>query len=405
MKRYSLICFCVAAALMLLVPTSSAQEPDAAAILRQAMTYGSGLDSLSVKIDMIQEQTRNGEDVQQKLDGFLQMGGKSDMFIRVRQGVSGLEVTKGGDTVTIYMLPDKTYYEDPTPMSRQALLGRVPMQPLGMLSEWLSSFLHNSNELSSDLDGVTYVGTEDLESAGAIKACHHLRIESSDQDTDIWISRDEAPLLMQVQMDLIKAVKQSPQETGITMFRIRYAFTEWQPNIIHAKDRFAFKAPEGATLRPAAPQPAPDVLQGKAAPPLDLELMDGGRLELAKHKGKNIVILDFWATWCGPCKIGLPMLVEVAGEYKDKNVLLYTVNLREDPARIKAFLKQMKLDVPVALDKGRSSAPFMDANGSIPRTVIVGKDGIVHAAHAGLNPSTFKMEIRRELDAMLKAAS
>ena len=203
----------------------------------------------------------------------------------------------------------------------------------------------------------------------------------------------------------MKLVKESPNAADISKFQVRYALSDWQPNIKHPEDRFAFKAPEGATKRPAPPAPGVDPLMGKAAPALTLDLMGGGHLDLTELKGKKIVILDFWATWCGPCRTALPILDDVAREYKDKDVVLYAVNLREDPERIKAFLKQMKLDVTIALDTKDASRPFMTEQGSIPRTVIVGKDGIVHAAHAGLNPQTFKDELRSELNKLVGGAT
>ena len=70
---------------------------------------------------------------------------------------------------------------------------------------------------------------------------------------------------------------------------------------------------------------------GKPAPEFTLPLLDGGIFELAAHRGKEIVLLDFWATWCGPCRAAMPVLVDVAKEYADKGVRYYAIDLREEP--------------------------------------------------------------------------
>jgi len=59
-------------------------------------------------------------------------------------------------------------------------------------------------------------------------------------------------------------------------------------------------------------------LVGKAAPPVDLELLDGKRFKLADHAGKDVVMLEMWATWCGPCCRELPLLADIAHEYQSR---------------------------------------------------------------------------------------
>ena len=70
-------------------------------------------------------------------------------------------------------------------------------------------------------------------------------------------------------------------------------------------------------------------LLDESVPMFTLDMVGGGRLDLGKHRNKDVVILDFWASWCGPCRIGLPILNKVAQDYKDKNVVFYAINLKE----------------------------------------------------------------------------
>ncbi|MBU4330247.1 MAG: TlpA family protein disulfide reductase [Acidobacteria bacterium] len=84
---------------------------------------------------------------------------------------------------------------------------------------------------------------------------------------------------------------------------------------------------------PSEPHP----LLGTPAPLFKLPLLDEGEFDLSQQKDKNIVILDFWATWCGPCKSAMPIIIEVAEEYKDRGVVLITVNLGKVPKKFIPF--------------------------------------------------------------------
>ena len=167
-----------------------------------------------------------------------------------------------------------------------------------------------------------------------------------------------------------------------------------------------FSAFQVAKLIPEAPQPAPgnvpepqNELLGKMAPEFTLPLLGGSTLELAAHRGKDIVLLDFWATWCGPCRAVMPALAEISRDYADKGVKYYAVNLREDAAKIRSYLDEAKLDIAVPLDKDGSISKKYGVSG-IPTMVIVGKDGQVKKVHVGSAPN-LKQELTRALDDLL----
>jgi thiol-disulfide isomerase/thioredoxin len=140
-------------------------------------------------------------------------------------------------------------------------------------------------------------------------------------------------------------------------------------------------------------------LLGKPGPNFELDLLEGGRFELAEQKGKNVVILDFWATWCGPCRAALPGLLEISKEYQNKGVLLRAVDSGEEADTIRAYLKKANFVLSVPLDKDGSVAELYGVSG-IPHTVIVGKDGTVQAIHVGYSPEN-KDRLRRELNDLL----
>jgi peroxiredoxin len=126
-------------------------------------------------------------------------------------------------------------------------------------------------------------------------------------------------------------------------------------------------------------------LVGKPAPDFTLDLVDGKPFHLADSKGKDVVVLDFWATWCGPCLQAMPQVERAVGEFKDQNVRLVAVNLQETAAQVTALLERQKLHVTVALDRDGVVADKYKAV-AIPQTVIIGRDGNVARLFVGGGP-------------------
>jgi peroxiredoxin len=146
-------------------------------------------------------------------------------------------------------------------------------------------------------------------------------------------------------------------------------------------------------------RPDPKTLLGQAAADFELETAAGGKFKLSDHKDKDIVVLDFWATWCPPCRRSLPVLVEVTGSFKDKNVVFCAVNLRETAEKVKKFQQDQKLEFTSAMDKtGATAAKYLVSG--IPQSVIVGKDGTVQAVHVGASPN-LKEKLTGELQALV----
>ena len=141
-------------------------------------------------------------------------------------------------------------------------------------------------------------------------------------------------------------------------------------------------------------------LVGKPAPDFTLELLGGKTFHLAEAKGK-VVLLDFWATWCGPCLQAMPQVEAVAEEFKEKGVQLIAVNLQEDPKQITAMLERHKMHPAVALDRDGAVAQKYEAN-AIPQTVIIDKDGKVARLFVGGGPNLGD-QLREALKAVLEA--
>ena len=139
-------------------------------------------------------------------------------------------------------------------------------------------------------------------------------------------------------------------------------------------------------------------LVGKPAPDFTLEFLNGEKFHLADCKGQ-VVVLDFWATWCGPCLQVMPQVEEVVGEFPSADVRLVAVNLEESPKQITATLERHKLNVAVVLDQDGVVAHRYQAN-AIPQTVIVDRDGKVARLFIGGGPD-YADQLREALKAVL----
>lgn len=144
-------------------------------------------------------------------------------------------------------------------------------------------------------------------------------------------------------------------------------------------------------------------LLGKPGPAFSLDLLDGGKMDLADHKGKNIVVLDFWATWCPPCRMAMPTVVEVTGQYKDKGVVFYGVDIAETADAVKEFQHKLHVEFPVVLDTDGAVSEKYRAR-SIPQTVIIDKEGVVQSVRVGLAPD-LKEQLKKDLDALVAGKS
>lgn len=119
----------------------------------------------------------------------------------------------------------------------------------------------------------------------------------------------------------------------------------------------------------------------KPAPDIVLRTQDGAAVRLADLKG-NVVLVDFWASWCPPCKASFPALDALYREYRDRGVEVLAINLDERQRDADAFLAEHPHTLTVLFDPKGTSAAAFGVQG-MPSSFVIDRDGIIRFTHQG----------------------
>ena len=141
-------------------------------------------------------------------------------------------------------------------------------------------------------------------------------------------------------------------------------------------------------------------LVGQAAPDFELRLLSGENYRLSDHQG-DVIVLDFWASWCGPCMQAMPNVDEMVHEFDNQGVQLIAVNLQESEKRIQQALERLKLDTVVAMDQTGDIAERYQAT-SIPQTVVIDRQGKISHLFVGGGARTLE-QLRAAIATALEA--
>ena len=134
-------------------------------------------------------------------------------------------------------------------------------------------------------------------------------------------------------------------------------------------------------------------MKGNAAPDFSGTDVEGNGLALADYIGKgDYVLLDLWASWCGPCKKYLPIVREVYDEYSGKGLVVLGVNVNDDPEKAKAFIATSDMVWDVMITEGNTVTELYNCSG-IPSCYLISPDGIV--LEAGVHPVQLKETIKK----------
>ena len=149
---------------------------------------------------------------------------------------------------------------------------------------------------------------------------------------------------------------------------------------------------------PGAPAAAP---KDVSSAPVYKNLVDGKDISLASMKGQ-VLLINFWATWCPPCRQEIPGFIELYDEYKDKGVTLVGISLDRGVPVVERFVQQQKINYPVIMSTRELQSEYEGAIKqsirSIPTTILVNRAGEVAKVYIGARPKrVFEQEIQKLL--------
>ncbi|HVS21158.1 MAG TPA: TlpA disulfide reductase family protein [Pyrinomonadaceae bacterium] len=163
-------------------------------------------------------------------------------------------------------------------------------------------------------------------------------------------------------------------------------------------NRVATASPPKNTLPPAF-VPLPQQIRD-----LKLQTLEGESLKLSDYADK-VVVVNIWATWCGPCRTEMPDLVKLSHEYKERGLVVLglatTYNEHNDPTHVKDFVRSQNVDYKIIWDDGTLAAPLVRmVNGpnAIPQSFVISRDGRIVKHFPGFSPYSTPTLMRQAVE-------
>jgi peroxiredoxin len=152
----------------------------------------------------------------------------------------------------------------------------------------------------------------------------------------------------------------------------------------------------GFAAQPLSAEPGQAACSADAKPAkLDLTFKDinGKAFSLSDYKGK-VVLLDFWATWCPPCRKEVPGFIELYNSYRSHGFVVIGVSMDDSKSDIKRFARRYKMNYPILIGAGRDDLEPAFGQLPLPTAFVISRDGRICAKHDGLTPGEqFEKEI------------
>jgi peroxiredoxin len=154
--------------------------------------------------------------------------------------------------------------------------------------------------------------------------------------------------------------------------------------------------------KPSGPVELPADIRDK-----EVKTLDGGSLKLSDYN-KKVVVLNVWATWCGPCKLEMPDLVKLNQEYKSRGLIVLglatTYNEHNDPVHVKEFIKKQNVDYKILWDDGTLAQPLVQIVGGrsvVPQSFVISRDGRIVKHFQGYSPLSTPALMRQAVEEAL----
>lgn len=363
-----------------------AQDPES--LLKEAAERYRTLDAYYIEGDVTVETIAGGSE--QEFEMSVMMAERPPSFVRAE--------VHGPTMQIVAVMNEEGHWLYMPELNQYAYSREAPPAEMGGISQDL---LGEYMEMDEGVESVRSVGRESVEVGGEMREAFVLDVEYEAQQTPagadttrkrLWIDAQEKLVLRD---ETSSFVSQTPFGEPMT---IRETTTFTVLNVVDPPDLsvFEFTPPEGAS------EVAPNALQGSSAGPqpgmpapnFSLPRLDEGVASLREYRG-GIVLINFWATWCGPCLMEMPELERLHRAYENKGLHILGVNLGEPAGVVRDYVTRLGLTFPILLDESYQVGDEYQAN-SLPTSVIVDREGNVASILLGAHPEEAFLQALRE---------
>jgi peroxiredoxin len=365
----------------------STQPASAASVLEDMDTAYAAITSVQFEGDIAGDFDVSGQK-QKFVEHFTSSFSSPNKF---RHKVEG-ELLLGSTGTTVYAFLDKrSEYQSFDAPKAKAGSKDWPEPIVGILSaQDPSLLLALCKSASAELKGLSRHIT--LEPGTLLDGVKYetLQLDVSDDHELITLLIDpNTHLLHSAEFDKRKPLEKAGA-LDVHTAKVTVSYSRIELNAVPQDQQFAWTPPAGAVLSAPTvamadagsdlPADLADLI-GKKAPDFALNGLDDKPVKLSEQNG-SVVVLDFWATWCGPCVASLPHLNALYKEQSPNGLKMFALNQKEQKDPVKSFVDKKGWSIPVLLDSDGAVAGSFKVTG-IPQTVIIGKDGTVKQIYVG----------------------
>jgi thiol-disulfide isomerase/thioredoxin len=371
----------LAVAALALSPLCAQQYPDGDTLTKQAAATLKTLHSLQYKEDVNMETAFSGQNMKVTTETSRAVLNPGKMRLETHaQGLSMI-IVSDGETTWMYTSIGNEYTRKSAAMGAQGIMDAMGMADMMPNMADIHLTQKTTGDESIVIDGqkhdcwVVHTDIGAIELPAAVKGA-----KISDGAITTWIDKK---LGIDLQSEV--SMKVSMPGSISTETHIKTVKKDLQIDGPIADSVFAFTPPDGAKevekLSVFGAMNATPDLAGKTAPDFTLQTLDGKPYGLAALKGKP-VLLDFWATWCGPCRKAMPAVEKVFQDYKEQGLVILAVDGGEDRDTVQAFLKKTPMAYPAVLS-GESPILKDYQVKAFPTFVMIDRDGKIAAYEIG----------------------
>ena len=322
-------------------------------------------------------------------------------------GIPPFSLVCDGDSIATYIgqLNQYTRAKAPSTITSSALQGIMGGFTDSMIDQAILLSDDPLKKYLADAEGMKVIGAEKLGAVSVtvvelMKPVSSLpasqMVPSSKADTPIgvrlWIGNSDFLILkIAYELDMSRFAEDMPKEQRAALGMMKMEITESHKKIemnpTFSDAIFSFVPPEGVQLveqfgPPQQSGGGESQLLNKPAPEFVLKDIAGKETKLADFKGK-VLIVDFWATWCGPCKSEIPTFVLLQSQYASKGFSMIGISTDEKPDTVKTFAAENRMNYPILMADVKVKRDYGGIP-AIPMTFVIDKKGIVRYQYTGV---------------------